>query len=54
MPGPNYVTMIQNKKATVRLRVALEAPADLVKQLLQDPNKRVKRAAEKRLREGAQ
>ena len=54
MTGPNYTSMIQNKKVTVRMRVAQEAPVDLVKQLLQDANKRVRRAAEKRIREGAQ
>lgn len=50
--GPNYETMIANKKATVRIRVAREAPLTLVHRLLQDTNKRVKRAAEKRVKEG--
>ena len=41
-----------NKKASVRMRVALEAPLDVVKRLLSDANKRVKRAAERRVKEG--
>ncbi|MBI5496378.1 MAG: hypothetical protein HY904_15250 [Deltaproteobacteria bacterium] len=52
MTTPNYETMAHNKKANVRLRVAAEAPLALVQTLLADPNKRVKRAAEKRVKEG--
>ena len=51
--GPNYTTMIANKKANVRLRAAKEAPLDLVQPLLQDGNKRVKRAAELRVKGGS-
>lgn len=54
MAGPNYASMINNKKATVRMRVAMEAPLDVVKQLLADANKRVRCAAEKRVKEGSQ
>ncbi|MEW5852291.1 MAG: hypothetical protein AB2A00_26105 [Myxococcota bacterium] len=53
MSGPNYETMIANKKASVRLRAAQEGPLEVAKQLLGDPNKRVKRAAERRVKEGA-
>lgn len=52
MTTPNYETMMQNKKANVRLRVVLEAPLSVVQRLLNDQNKRVKRAAEKRVKEG--
>ena len=52
MPGLNYTSMLQNKKNSVRIRVAAEAPLEVVKQLLADTNKRVRRAAEKRVREG--
>lgn len=51
MTGPNYQTMLTNKKATVRMRVAEEAPLDVVKSLLNDPNKRVRRHAEKRVKD---
>jgi hypothetical protein len=53
MTNPNFETMIKNKKATVRLRVALEAPLEVVHKLTGDPNKRVRRAAERRLKEGS-
>ena len=53
MTTPNFETMMKNKKATVRLRVALEAPLDVVHKLLGDTNKRVRRAAERRIKEGA-
>jgi hypothetical protein len=52
MTTPNYETMMQNKKANVRLRVVHEAPLTVVQRLLNDGNKRVKRAAEKRVKEG--
>jgi len=51
MTGPNYQTMLTNKKATVRMRVAEEAPLEIVKSLLQDANKRVRRHAELRIKE---
>ena len=53
MAGPNYASMIANKKVNVRLRAALEAPVELVTALLKDANKRVRRAAAQRLGEGA-
>jgi hypothetical protein len=53
MSGPNYDAMINNKKANVRIRVAQEGPIDVVKKLLTDSNKRVRRTAEARLKEGA-